>query len=52
MTIWGDPVCGTILLSVAIQIVGIVCVLTAIVFGTLLKKVTGHENPITRWMAK
>lgn len=52
MTIWGDPVWGTILLSVAIQIVGIACVLTAMAFGALLKKITGHENPITRWMAK
>jgi len=52
MTIWGDLVWGTILLSVAIQIVGIACALTAMAFGALLKKITGRENPITRWMAE
>lgn len=52
VTAWGDPVWGTIALSISIQIVGLACLMIALAVGAIAKKITGRENPITRWMAR
>jgi hypothetical protein len=34
------------------MVMGLFCLMSALAAGALLKKVTGRENAITRWMAR
>jgi hypothetical protein len=52
MNAWGEDVGATVILSIGIMGVGLFCMLAAMAVGALLKKVTGRENVITRWMAR
>ena len=52
MTAWGDNVAGTVALSVGVMVLGIAVMLATMAVGALIKKLTGRENAITRWMAR
>ena len=52
MNAWGEDVGATALLSIGIMLGGLFCLMTAMAAGAFLKKVTGRDNAITRWMAR
>jgi hypothetical protein len=52
MNAWGDDVGATAILSIAIILLGVLCLLVTMAVGALLKKLTGRENLVTRWMAR
>jgi hypothetical protein len=52
MNAWGEDVGATVILSIGIMGAGLFCILGTMAVGALLKKVTGRENAITRWMAR
>jgi len=52
MNAWGDDVGLTVILSTGIMVVGLFCLLATMAVGALLKKLTGRENAITRWIAR
>jgi hypothetical protein len=47
-----DDVSLTALLGIGIIVVGLFCLMMARAAGALLKKLTGRDNAITRWMAR
>jgi hypothetical protein len=52
MNAWGEDVGLTALLSIGIMGVGLFCLITAMSVGALLKKLTGRDNAMTRWMSR